>query len=94
LLAVDPVADRLAHGEAEPFPQRDQLFQDLPLGDHVQGGGGLVQDDDARDPPLMSLPAVRGARLQNRSPGCGRYRTGRNIGETIVCAGSWTALAA
>ena len=35
-------------GEAEPFPQRDQFLQDLPLGDHVQGGGGLVEDDDAR----------------------------------------------
>ncbi len=34
--------------ETEPFPQRDELFQDLPLGDHVQCGGGLVQDDDVR----------------------------------------------
>jgi hypothetical protein len=35
------------YGEAEPLPQRDQLFEDLPLGDHVEGGGGLVHDDDA-----------------------------------------------
>ena len=35
-------------GEAEPLAQLHQLLEDLPLGDHVQGGGRLVHDHDLR----------------------------------------------
>ncbi len=35
-------------GKAEPVAQADQLLEDLPLGDDVEGGGRLVQDHDLR----------------------------------------------
>ena len=36
------------HREAEPLAQRAELLEDLPLGDHVQRGGRLVQDHHLR----------------------------------------------
>ena len=32
--------------ESEPVTEPHQLLEDLPLGDHVEGGRGLVQDHD------------------------------------------------
>jgi hypothetical protein len=32
------------HREPQPVPQLDDLLQDLPLGDYVERGGGLIHD--------------------------------------------------
>ena len=51
------------HGEAEPLAQLAQQVDDLLLDGHVQGGGGLVGDDQARvtgqshgDEDALALP--------------------------------------